>query len=93
LKIDTGVDETTIKGALDHGLVKGVVGNRRKRRRGRRGSFGVVRNSVVIGEYVAVEVVVHAGRWRRIGTFTRVVACGRGTDTRRLATRLLAASG
>jgi hypothetical protein len=73
LKIDAGVDETTMKGAVDHDLVIGVIGNRRKRRRGRKGSFGVIRNNVVIGDNVAVEVVVHVGRWRRIGTFTRIL--------------------
>ncbi len=61
LKIDTGVAETTMKGTVDHGLVIGVVGNVWKRRRGRRGSFGVVRNSVVIEDNVVVEVVIVAG--------------------------------
>jgi hypothetical protein len=50
-----------MKRAVDHGLVEGIVGFLRRRRRGRRGSFGVGRNRMVIGDGVVVEIVVLAG--------------------------------
>ena len=50
-----------MKSAIDHGRVEGVGGFLRRGWRGRRGSFGVSRSRMVVGDDVVVEVVVLAG--------------------------------